>query len=97
MISKRGQNLVDLALVIGVVGLVLVGMEVYIKRSVQGKVKSVTDHIISGGQSAGEAVDQTTHLTVDSTMTAKEFQGGGRSYVGDEHSVYDYDIPWHAN
>jgi len=87
--------LIDLALVIGVVGLVLIGMEVYIKRSVQGKVRDVTDYIISGSQSAGDAVNQTSTLNVDSTMTVKEFKGGGRSYNGNEHSVYDYDIPWH--
>jgi hypothetical protein len=92
---SRGQNLVDLALVIGVVGLVLTGMEVYIRRSVQGKVRDVTDHIISGSQSAGDAVDQTSTLNVDSSMTAQEFPGGGRKYVGDEHSVYDYNIPPH--
>jgi len=92
---SRGQNLVDLALVIGVVGLVMLGMETYIKRSVQGKVKAVTDHIISSGQSAGQAVNQTTSLKVDSTMKEEEFTGGGRRFSGTENSTYEYTIPWH--
>jgi hypothetical protein len=93
--GKRGQNLVDLALVIGIVGMVLMGMEVYIKRSIQGKLKAVTDHIISSGQSAGDAVNQNSGLTISSRMKADEFTGGGRSYQGTETSDYWYVIPTH--
>jgi hypothetical protein len=49
---RRGQNLTELALVIGVVGLVLVGMEIYFKRGFQGKVKDLTDALISPNQEA---------------------------------------------
>ena len=42
---RRGQNLIDLALLIGVVGLVMVGMEAYIRRGVQGKIKDVTESV----------------------------------------------------
>ena len=108
---RKGQGLADLALVIAVVGLIVAGMEIYIKRGVQAKVKAVTDHIISGAQSAGDAVDQTTNLDVYSGITADESLGGGRRYrtqdrVPDDErrpglpaipdrTDYEYDIPWH--
>jgi hypothetical protein len=110
---RKGQNLVDLALVIGVVGLAILGMQTYIQRSVQARVKGVTDHVISGSQSAGDAVNQTTTLDVDSGVTANEFSGGGRRYRTQDRvppserdpystgqpdrTYYKYDIPWHSN
>ena len=92
--SRRGQNLVDLALIIGVVGLVFIGMEVYIKRSVQGKVKDLTDYIISDKQSAKApnttAVDRISTFSLDSTMESKEFKRGGRKLTGTEDSTSIY-------
>jgi hypothetical protein len=90
----RGQNLVDLALIIGVVGLVFIGMEAYIRRSVQRKVKDLADYIISDKQSAEEdAVARISTFTLDSTMQSKEFQGGGRRFIGDEYSTNVYVPP----
>ncbi|MCX5698281.1 MAG: hypothetical protein NTX01_01080 [Candidatus Omnitrophica bacterium] len=88
---RRGQNLADLALIIGVVGLAFIGMEAYIRRGVQGKVKDLTDYIISDKQSAGEdAVDSNTSFSLDSTMESKEFKGGGRRLTGNEDSTSTY-------
>ena len=91
---RRGQNLVDLALIIGIVGLVLISMEVYIKRSLQGKVKDLTNYIVSNKQS-GEAPDTSdvsgkTTLTLGSTIESREVAGGGRSLTGSEYSASDY-------
>lgn len=90
---RRGQNLVDLALLIGVVGLVVIGMEAYIRRSVQGKVKDLTDYIISDQQSAGDAVDRKTVFSLDSKMASEEFKGGGRRLTGNEDSTSTYGPP----
>jgi len=88
---RRGQNLVDLTLIIGVVGLVFMGMQAYIKRGVQGKVKDMTDFIVSGQQSADKnAVNRITSLSLDSTMKSEEFKGGGRRFTGNEDSTATY-------
>jgi hypothetical protein len=85
---------VDLAIVIGVVGLVFVGMSAYLKRSVQGKVKNLTDYIISDKQSAeapdtGEVESQTS-FSLDSTMRSEELKGGGRRLTVNEDSTVNY-------
>ncbi len=88
---RRGQNLVDLALIIGVVGLVFIGMETYIKRSVQGKLKDLTDYIVSDKQSTEEgAVNRNSELTLDSTMTEEVFKGGRRKLTGNEDATSIY-------
>lgn len=80
----------DLALIIGVVGLVFIGMEVYIKRGIQGKVKDLTDYIVSDKQSAGDAADRTSGFSSSSNMTSEEFKGGGRRVTGTEDSTSTY-------
>ncbi|HNW39391.1 MAG TPA: hypothetical protein PL125_07235 [Candidatus Omnitrophota bacterium] len=92
---RRGQNLVDLALIIGVVGLVIISMEVYIRRGVQGKVKDMADYAISGSQSATQSedqVEQTTKTTfsADSNLTLSEFKAGGKELKGTENSFTEY-------
>ena len=88
---RRGQNLVDLALIIGVVGLVFIGMEGYIKRSVQGKIKNLTDYIVSDKQSTEvDPVDRQSSFSLDSTMKSEEFKGGGRKLTGTEDSTSIY-------
>ncbi|MCK9432774.1 MAG: hypothetical protein M0R00_07445 [Candidatus Omnitrophica bacterium] len=82
---RRGQSLIEIAFLIGVVGLAIIGMEVYIRRGVQGKVKDLTNYIISDQQAPDEdAADSTGSSSIDSTLTAKEFQGGGRQYTSQE-------------
>ena len=95
MFLRRGQNLADLALIIGVVGLVFIGMEVYIKRSVQGKVKDLTDYIVSNTQSAmqPDQAGETSNsiYTLDSSMASIESEGGKRGLSGTENSFYEYE------
>lgn len=91
---RRGQNLIELALLIGLVGLVVIGMEVYIKRGVQGKVKDLTDYIIFDWQSADRpdevSAGRNTTISLDSNMTTRESVGGGRSLRGEEYSNSSY-------
>lgn len=89
VIFRKGQNLVDLALIIGVVGLVFIGMEAYIRRGVQSKVKDLTDYIVSKKQ-LSDGITRNSTLTVDSALTAKESIGGKRSFIGNETSTYTY-------
>ena len=87
----RGQNLVDLALIIGVVGLVVIGMEAYLRRGVQGKMKDMTDYILSDKQSTEEdAVARNSDYSLDSTMTSKELKGSERRLTGTEDSTSNY-------
>lgn len=89
---RRGQNLIDLALLIGLVGLVVVGMEVYIRRGLQGKIKDVTDHIITKRQAVeDEKMISSTTLNLDSVMRYEELTKGGRKLEGteDSRSVYN--------
>lgn len=88
---RRGQNLVDLALLIGIVGLVVIGMEVYLRRSVQGKVKDLTDYIISDQQKVDkDAKDTKSSTTLSSDTTTTESLGGSSSLKATEVSTYEY-------
>jgi len=90
----RGQNFLDLALIIGVVGLVFIGMEAYIKRGIQGKVKDATDFIISDTQSAGDTAARDSDLEISTSMISEEHSEGEahgrRRFHGTENSVYTY-------
>lgn len=93
----KGQNLTELALIIGVVGLVLIAMEVYVRRGFQGKVKDLTDNMIGSEQAAYEqdtsgleVNTSTSELTSSSTMTSTELKGGERSLTGSETTTNAY-------
>jgi hypothetical protein len=82
---------VDLAMIISVVGLVFIVMEAYIKRGVQGKVKDLTDYILSDKQAPDkDAVDRESSFSLNSTMTSIELKGGRRILTGQEDSASDY-------
>jgi hypothetical protein len=48
VIFKKGQSLTEVALLIALVGLAFVGMQLYIKRGVQSRIKSLADGMITG-------------------------------------------------
>lgn len=94
---RNGQTLTEVALIIGIVGLALIGMQVYVKRGLQGKAKDLTDKIIGPGQSAyqqdtsGLAIyKSTSELSTESTATLKELEGGAKSLSGTETTIDDY-------
>ena len=50
MLSKRharGQSTAEYAIVVGIVIAAIVGMQLYLKRGMQGKMKAVSDHMAS--------------------------------------------------
>jgi hypothetical protein len=90
---KKAQNFTELALIIGVLGIVLLGMEIYIKRGVSGKIKDLTDHIISADQktystdtSGLEINESGSDLSLFSTTAESTSRGGAASVQGTEVS-----------
>ena len=93
----KGQNLTEVALILGIVGLVLISMEVYFKRGLQGKVKDLTDNMIGKEQlpyevdTLGLVVNNSSSkLSSGSTATLKELEGGKRSLSGSEKTTTEY-------
>jgi len=97
---ERGQNLTEIALVIGIVGLVLIGMEVYARRGIQAKVKDLTDSMIGKEQASyqqdtsGLAVNTSESkfvvLPVDSKTRTEERIGGVKVLTSNEKSTTSY-------
>ena len=88
--------MVDFMLIIVVVGLAFIGMEVYTKRGMQGKVKELTDYIIKDNEDlrikqSPDTTTGTNTLYSGSTVTSNEFKGGGKSLKEDEVSIYTYE------
>lgn len=82
---KKASALMEFAIVLGVVSAVLVTMNIYMKRGLQGKVKDMTDYFISAGQPAQEnqvdsEVETTNQSNVhsSSTLVDKTDIGGGK-------------------
>lgn len=97
ILSKRGQNLTEIVLLIGIVSLVFIGMEVYFKRGLNGRVKDLTDSLIGKKQAAYQ--QDTSGLKINtsvadsvfnSTATVEEVSGGGKSLQSTENSNVDY-------
>ena len=85
---KKGQSLTEVALILGVVGLVFIGMEIYAKRGLQGKIKDLSDNMIGTEQSvrqedtSGLEIDKSNStLTSGSTITSEERAGGTKSLI----------------
>lgn len=73
LIKRRAQSTLEYALMIAVVVGALIAMQVYVKRGLQGKLKSATDDIgeqYSPGYTTGV-------VTVDSTTNTHENLAGG--------------------
>ena len=51
--SRKAQNLTEVALLVGVVALVFIGMEVYFRRGFQSKVKTMTDNYMTSNVFGG--------------------------------------------
>jgi hypothetical protein len=94
---RKGQTLSEVMLIIGVVGLALMCMQVYVKRGLQGRVKDLTDKIISNKQEAYPQDNSglttntaTTVLTADSTERTRQSLGGARRLTEVGRKTYDY-------
>ncbi len=95
---KKASALMEFAIVLGIVSAVLVTMNIYMKRGLQGKVKDMTDYFISGGQSAQEdRVDSEvetisqSNVHSGSTLTDKSYLGGGKKMTLSENTSISAD------
>jgi len=59
LLSKKGQNLTEVALLVGIVVLAFIGMEVYFKRGLNAKIKFMADKYISGDEFGGGKLEGT--------------------------------------
>jgi hypothetical protein len=106
-VFNEGQNLAETTLVLIILGLVLFGMQIYVKRGLQGKVKDLTDIIITEGEERQSAYQQDTlglerntlvsTITSDSTIKTKQLKGGGRNINIDETTTYEYESETKGN
>ena len=94
---KRGQTLTEIALIIGIVGLVFIGMEIYVRRGLQAKVKDLSDTMIGAGQAvyqedtAGLEVHESGSSMVSGSSTqTTEGPGGRRVVITNEHATTIY-------
>lgn len=95
---KKASALMEFAIVLGIVSAVLVTMNIYMKRGLQGKVKDMTDYFISGGQPAQEnqvdsEVETTSQSNVfsSSTLTDQTGIGGGKKTAFSEDTSISAD------
>lgn len=88
--GRKAQSLTEIALILGVVGLALLGMEVYLRRGIQGKVRDMTRYFI-GPEQREEIADpsessSSTNMSADLEKTDAGLAGGGRVAVTNEES-----------
>jgi hypothetical protein len=88
ILSRKAQNITEVALVIAIVGLVFVGMDMYLRRGMQGKIKDLTDNTLGKGQygytsdvSGLSVLKSNADTTADSSVTISGSTGGTRQTV----------------
>jgi len=70
-LSRRGQSILEYAVLIGVVVAGLIGMQIYLKRGMMGGIKKSADSI--GSQFDPKA----TTYTTNSSSSSKQYRGVG--------------------
>lgn len=74
----KGQNLIEIVVIFAILSLVVVGMQTYVKRGIQGKTKDLTDIIIGSEQRVyiAETEKSTSNIIYDTTMNIETKAGG---------------------
>jgi len=95
--KDRGQHLTEAAIVIGIVGLALFAMRVYVTRGLQSRIKDMTDHMIGAEQAAFqqdtsglEINESESSLVLDSVSRLREDTGGIRITDSREDTTQEY-------
>lgn len=80
--GRAASSFMEYVLILGVVSAVLIGMNIYLKRGIQGRLKEMTDYFISPTQLAeiNDTVSQTETIS-DATINNEGFIGGGTRQV----------------
>lgn len=80
-LNFTGSSFMEYAIVIGIVSLLLIGMNIYIKRGVQAKVKDMTDYFITNKQEAeinpSTKTESVSYPRYDSAFVTTLSPGGG--------------------
>lgn len=90
---KRGSSFMEYLIIIGVVSLLLTGMNVYIKRGMQAKIKDMADYFITSKQAADTNTSSTktesqSTSTYSSDLDTRLLPGGGsRADLSDSVSI----------
>ncbi len=103
--GRRASSFMEYAIVLGLVSLVLTGMNIYIKRGVQGKIKDMTDYFISKEQVVNVNPSAETNSQSNSSYSSKIdtqglIGGGMRTILSDTADIearsttIDTDIPY---
>lgn len=82
-LKNYGNSFMEYALVLGIISLVLTGMNIYIKRGMQAKVKDMTDYFFKSQEQAVDTSPNVTIVSQSNTITnasvdTQDFTGGGR-------------------
>ena len=74
----KGQNLVEITIILGLTVLAFVGMQTYVQRGIQGKAKLLTNKIIGDEQRAYSTEEAHSHSTIlnKDKIKVKTQQGG---------------------
>lgn len=80
--KKRASSFMEYAIVLGVISAVLVGMNTYVKRGMQGRLKEMTDYFISSQQLTEiYSTESTSDSITDTAIDKQAFIGGGTKTV----------------
>lgn len=104
-VNRTASSFMEYMVILGIISAVLWGMNVYVKRGVQGKVKDLTDSFIGKEQVVDISPTATTASTsttdYGSTVDTQMYLGGGWrveslenvDYTG-ASTIEDKDIPY---
>ncbi len=89
---KRGSSFMEYVIVIGIVSLLLTGMNIYIKRGIQAKLKDMTDYFITNKQEAeinpSTITESQSNAGYSSNLDTQLLLGGGsRVTLSDSASI----------
>ena len=75
MLNKKGQNTAEYAILIALVIAAAVGMQTYVKRGWQGRMKDTSDDFVKGVQNASEwsAISNVSSGTADKQFEPTQF------------------------
>jgi hypothetical protein len=101
---RRGSSFMEYMVILGIISAVLWGMNIYMKRGIQGKVKDLTDSFIGKGQETDISPTAVTTSSAksdyDSTVDTQGSLGGGWRVESSENVGYkatskivDTDVP----
>lgn len=102
--NRAGNSLIEYALILGLAAMVFTGMNIYIKRGMQGKVQEMTDFFISNKQEGNinptAETSSSSNVAYSANFGSQMLTGGGTktalsdaTTIGASSTTIDKDIP----